>query len=239
MIKRLVLLPGLHGTGELFAEFMHAVGRAVPDIGRIEALHYPTDARLSYEVLLAVVQDFVPPAEHFFLLAESFSTPLAIQYAATNPPNLKGLILCVGFANSPLKGWRKLLASFIAPLAFRLPLPKIAVSHFLLGPDAPDSLHTAVRAAIRSVKPRVLAARLRQVLAVDVRNALAEISVPVLFIQAQQDRLVGPSCLEEIAWIKPKIEVALIDGPHLILQRKPQQSADVVAQFMFRLQRQA
>jgi pimeloyl-ACP methyl ester carboxylesterase len=95
-----------------------------------------------------------------------------------------------------------------------------------------------VKTAIRSVKPKVLTARLRQVLAVDVRTELKKISVPVLFIQAQQDRLAGPSCLEEIARISPQIKIARIDGPHLILQREPKQSADVVAQFMFRLQRQ-
>jgi pimeloyl-ACP methyl ester carboxylesterase len=225
----------MHGTGNLFSEFMSMM----PEPKHIEAPNYPTDASPSYDQLQAMVEFGAPKSEDFVLLAESFSTPLAIQYSATNPPNLKGLILCAGFAASPLLGWRRLFASLIAPLVFRFPLSKIAVSHFLIGQDAPESLHTAVRAAIRSVKPRVLTARLRQVLAVDVRDALEKVSVPILFIQAQQDRLVGPSCLEEIARIKTEIEIEQIDAPHLILQREPQQAADVVTQFMFRLQQQA
>jgi len=232
MIKRLVLLPGMHGTGELFSEFM----RMMPEPKHIEAPHYPTGTSPSYNQLQAMVECIAPTSEDFVLLAESYSTPLAIQYAATNPPNLRALIICAGFATSPVRGWRKFLASLIAPLVFRLPLPRIAVSHFLVGPDAPESLHSAVHAAIRSAKPTVLIARLRQVLAVDTRGALEKIEAPILFIHALQDRLVGPSCLEEMLGIKPQIEVAHIDGPHLILQREPQQAADIVARFILGLE---
>jgi pimeloyl-[acyl-carrier protein] methyl ester esterase len=181
-----------------------------------------------------MVESFVPASENYVLLGESFSTPLAIEFAATNPPNLKGLILCSGFASSPIRGWRKLFVALIAPIVFRLSLSKTAVVHFLVGKNASESLHAAVRAAIRSVKPGVLSARLSQVLAVDARPALTEISVPILFIQAQQDRLVGQSPLEEIREIIPQIKVVQIGGPHLILQREPQQCAKVVAAFMDR-----
>jgi pimeloyl-ACP methyl ester carboxylesterase len=228
MIKRLVLLPGMHGSGELFAEFMNMV----PGQERIEALHYPTDASPTYKQLLGAVGFIVLASEDYVLLAESFSTPLAILFAATNPPNLRGLILCAGFASAPIRGWRRSFASLIAPLAFRLPLPRIASSRFLVGADAPESLHSAVCSAIRSIRPVVLTARLRQVLEVDVRVALGNVSVPILYIQAQQDRLVGRCCLEEIQGIKPQVEVAQVGGPHLILQREPQKSADIVARFL-------
>ncbi|MGA9670921.1 MAG: alpha/beta hydrolase [Terracidiphilus sp.] len=228
MLSRLVLLPGMHGTGELFSDFT----RMIPEQKHAQALHYPTDISLSYSQLLGLVQSFVPESDTYVLLAESFSAPLAIQFAAANPPNLKGLILCAGFATSPIRGWRKSLASLIAPFAFRLPLPKIAVSHLLVGPDAPDSLNEAVRAAIRSVNPTVLMSRLQQVLAVDTRLALSKVSVPILFLQPQQDRLVGPTCLKEIVAIKPQIEVVQIQSPHLILQREPEQSAQIVTKFI-------
>lgn len=227
-MKRLVLLPGMHGTGELFSEFV----RRMPEPKHIETLSYPTDASPSYCQLLGAVQAFVPASEPYFLLAESFSTPLAIQFAATNPPNLKGLILCAGFATSPIRGWRKPLTSLLAPLAFRLPLPRFVMSHYLLGSDAPESLYASVRAAIRSVEPAVFTARLRQILSVDARIMLRKASLPILFIQAQQDRLLGESSLAEICALKPQIKVARINGPHLILQREPEQSAMAVAEFV-------
>ncbi|MGO9337262.1 MAG: alpha/beta fold hydrolase [Terracidiphilus sp.] len=207
----------------------------MPEPKRIKALHIPDDASPTYSQLLGTIEFMVPTSEPYVLLAESFSTPLAIQFAATNPHNLKGLILCAGFATSPIRGWRESLASLIAPLAFRLPLPKATVSHFLVGKDAPESLHASVRLAIRAVKPTALAARLHQVLAVDARPALSQVSVPILYIQALHDRLVGEASLEEIRAIKPQIKVVRIDGPHLILQREPQQAAETVASFIQQL----
>lgn len=228
MVSRLVLLPGMHGTGKLFSEFMSMI----PEPRHIEAFYIPTEGSPSYDQLLVAVQSFAPTTAPYVLLAESFTTPLAIQFAATHPPNLKGLILCAGFATSPIRGWRKAIASLIAPLAFRLPLPKGAVSRYLVGRDAPESLQASVRASIRAVKPAVLASRLHQVLAVDARPALIQVSVPILCIHALHDRLVGESSLAEMRAIKPQIKVARISGPHLILQREPQQAAEAVTNFI-------
>lgn len=228
MINRLVLLPGMHGTGELFSGFVNTM----PEPKHIEALYYPTEVSFSPAQLLEVVQSFVQESDPYFLLAESFSTPLSIQFAATRPANLKGLILCAGFASSPLTGPGRTAASLFAPLLFRLPAFGVSINHFLIGPNAPNSLQAAVRAAISSVKPRVLTARLQAVLSCDARQALSRIAVPMLYIQATMDKVVPKSCLEEIQRIKPDIRVAQIDGPHLILQREPEQSANIVAKFI-------
>lgn len=65
MINRLVLLPGMHGTGELFSEFM----RSMPEPEQIETVCYPADANRSYDQLLVAVQSFVPTSKPYFLLA--------------------------------------------------------------------------------------------------------------------------------------------------------------------------
>jgi pimeloyl-ACP methyl ester carboxylesterase len=120
-------------------------------------------------------------------------------------------------------------------LAFRLPLPKAATSRYLVGRDAPESVHESVHAAIRAVNPTVLAARLRQVLSVDARPALSQVAVPTLCIQALQDHLVSEASLAEMRAIKPQIKVARIEGPHLILQREPQKAAEIVTSFIQQL----
>src|ERR1700756_6048956 len=91
---KLVLLPGMYGTGELFKDFMSAL----PADFWSTALCYPNDVCLSYSDLLRLVQFSVEGSEPYVIVAESFSTPLAIQFAATNPPSLKGLVLSAGFA---------------------------------------------------------------------------------------------------------------------------------------------
>jgi pimeloyl-[acyl-carrier protein] methyl ester esterase len=221
----------MDGTGELFADFI----AALPDDFETEVVRYSTDNCQSYAELASLVRTAVPVDEPFMLLAESFSTPLAIHYASEKPPNLKGLVLCAGFASSPLRGWRRSAASILASIAFRFTLPNLVCKMLLVGPCASASLMIAVRSAISSVRPDVLSARLRTLLSSDFRADLAQIDVPLLYIQATQDRLVGASCLGEILRIRPETSVTAIPGPHLLLQREPMQTAEVVASFVSQL----
>ena len=217
----------MDGTGELFSEFAAALGGEF----EIATVRYPTERCLSFSEIEGFVRAACSTTGPFVLLAESFSTPLAIQYAALNPVNLVGLVLCAGFATSPVRGWRQLLGRLLAPLLFSIPLPNLAAKLWLVGPDAPPSLLAAVRAAVSSVQSNVLAARLRAVLGCDVRAELGRVAVPILYIQAKQDRLVSASCLEELRRIKPQMVVTVLEGPHLLLQREPRNAAEVVAGF--------
>jgi pimeloyl-ACP methyl ester carboxylesterase len=228
MIARLVLLPGMDGTGDLFADFVSAL----PDGFETGIVRYPTEVFLSYSELMPLVQSFAPASEPFVLVAESFSTPLAIQFAATNPPNLKGLVLCAGFASSPTRGWMRFIGSLLAPLLFRMGLPDFAAKHWLVGPDASPGLLSAVKSAISSVQPEVLSARFSAVLDCDARGDLSRVAVPILCLQAQKDRLVPAFSLDEIRRIKPLVTVREISGPHLLFQRRSEEAAEVLVEFL-------
>jgi hypothetical protein len=54
----------------------------------------------------------------------------------------------------------------------------------------------------------------------------------MLYLQARHDRLVKPRSLEEIRRLRPDIETATIDGPHLLLLREPQKAAVIVENFL-------
>lgn len=218
----------MDGTGELFNDFV----KTLP--GGIEAVivRYPKNKFLSYKELESFIQSTIPATEPFVLLAESFSTPLAIRFAAKNYPNLKALIICAGFITSPIKGWRRHAAALLAPILLRIPLSKSAARFFLLGPDTPASLIASVQAAIALVKPGVLIARLGAIFACNARTELSQVAVPILYIQGKQDRMVSARSFEEILEIRPRTVVAAINGPHLILQRNPEQCAVTVAQFV-------
>jgi pimeloyl-[acyl-carrier protein] methyl ester esterase len=227
-LPQVLLLPGMDGTGELFAGFIAAVS------GEFETkvVRYSTDICQSYSDLAGLICAAAPADAPFVLVAESFSSPLAIHYAATKPPTLKGLVLCCGFASAPVRGWRRYLVSILAPIAFRFTLPKFVCKLLLVGPGASASLLASVRSAISSVRPNVLSDRLRSVLACDFRADLAQVDLPILYIQAEHDRLVDVSCLREILRIKRETLVIAIPGPHLLLQRKPTRTAEVVAGFV-------
>jgi pimeloyl-[acyl-carrier protein] methyl ester esterase len=220
----------MDGTGNLFADFVNALPKSLT----AETVRYP-DSAYSYRELAEFVQSVTPVFEPFVLLAESFSTPLAIRYAAANSTNLRGLILCAGFAASPARGlWRPLYSLLTSALG-GMRLPGFAARLLLVGQSASDDLVAAVQVAIASVSSRTLSARVRAILACDVSTELAQVRVPILYLQATHDRLVNASCCEEIRRIQPRTEVARIDGPHLILQREPQRAAELVVSFVGRL----
>jgi pimeloyl-[acyl-carrier protein] methyl ester esterase len=227
-----VLLPGMDGTGRLFAEFVNALSGEF----EIAVESYPTDACRSYSELKESVLSLLPKSDSYALLAESFSSPLAIQCAAENHENLKALILCAGFSHSPLNGWSRFLVSLFAPIVSHFKLPAIAVRSLLIGRDAPETLLSAVQGAVSSVPPRVLAARIRAILVCDVRNELAQVRVPILYLRATEDKLVRVQSMEEILRIKPDMKVISIAGPHLLIQREPRRTAEVVVDYFRRLE---
>jgi pimeloyl-[acyl-carrier protein] methyl ester esterase len=228
---KLVLMPGMDGTGNLFNGFVEAL----PDGFETTIVRYPADSVRSYGELLEFVLAEISVSDPFVLLAESFSTPLAIQYAAQNPPNLKGLILCAGFASSPVAGSKSAVAVAAVRLFMRVTPPAAVIKMFLVGRRAPASLVEAVRAAVSSVRSEVLIARAQSIFACDVREELARIAMPILYLRAMQDRLVPARCMEEVLNIHPSAEVASIPGSHLLLQREPKETAAAVASFLCQL----
>jgi len=230
-VLKLVLLPGMDGTGGLFADFI----TALPADLQAEIIRYPTDHFLSYAELADLVRSRIASPGPFALVAESFSTPLAIRLAAENPTNLKGLVLCAGFARSPVRGLLRSVLWWLAPILFRFALPSFGVRLLLAGIDAPDSLVDNVRAAVSSVRPSVFAGRLRGLLDCDVQWELARIGVPILYLRAKQDRLVSARRLEDILRIRLETKVAVLDGPHLLLQRRPEVAAGLAREFVMKL----
>ncbi len=229
--QRMLLLPGMDGTGNLFSDFL----AALPAWIQSQVVRYPTQVYLSFPDLLEMVRNATPESEPFVLLAESFSAPIAVQLAADPPANLQGLVICAGFITNPITRFLRPLLLALARLLFRLPLPGFAIRRLLVGLSAAPDLVERVRNAISSVSPRVLARRLRAVLACDVTTYAAKIALPVLYLQASQDRLVGPSAFHALRRLNPNVELAMVAGPHLILQREPLASANAILRFLDRL----
>src|SRR5215469_15648461 len=225
---RLVLLPGMDGTGELFASFLNVL----PAWIQPEVIRYPPRERLSYTDLLPSVRNTLPKSEPFVLLAGSFSTPIAIRLAAEAPSNLKALVICAGFIESPIGGLTSVWVSLLAPVLFQFPPPTLAIRTLLVGKDASVELVRSTRAAISSVSPGVLLSRLRDVLECDEAAQLAMVAAPLLYIRANQDHLVGQSSIDAIRRVKSSVTIAQIDGPHFIVQRKAEAVVHALISFL-------
>jgi pimeloyl-ACP methyl ester carboxylesterase len=215
-IPAALLLPGLHGSARLFAPLLAAGPRGL----EVEALSYPPDRPLGYDELLALVRERLPRGR-FALVAESFSGPLAIRLAAERPPGLAALVLAASFLHRPLNALLHPLRALAGVRLFGAPMPAAAVRHFLAGAGAPRALVSEVLAALGEVSAAVMAHRAAEAFRVDVREELGRVEVPILWLAPLRDHLVRTDAAAEALALDPDLEVAYIDGPHMILQRCP------------------
>ncbi len=225
-----VLLPGLDGTAELFRRFLGAATGAL-DFRRVP---YPRDRFLGYAELEELVRSRLPAGEPYAILGESFGGPLALRVAAARPAGLVALVLVATFHRRPANAIVARAAP-LGPAFFRLPLPPHVVRLLLGGGDAPDDLVEEVREAVRHVPARVMAARAREALAVDASEPLRRCPVPLLFLGGKRDRLLRSTIPGEIRALQPRAEVRLLDTPHLVLQRRPEESMRIVEEFLSRV----
>src|SRR5690242_2545781 len=93
----LVLLPGLHGTADLFGPLRAGIS--------VRTVEYPTDRSCSCAELLGMVEEQLRDVGEMVLIAESFSGGLALKFAAGHAGNagrVKGVVLCVSFVMPPV-----------------------------------------------------------------------------------------------------------------------------------------
>lgn len=226
----LVLLPGLDGSGDFF----DALCRQLPPQWQTHVVSYPGDRPLNYGELARFVLAALPVNVSFVLVAESFSGPVAIQVAATHPAGLIGVVLCATFARNPRPFLRPLLGlTRVAPVRSA---PMGLLSRCLLGAEADASWAERIRQAMDKCSVAVLRKRANEVLLVDVRSQLADIRVPVLYLQASRDWVVPAAALADMQRVLLEIQVARIDGPHFLLQARPEPCAERITVFAERLE---
>ena len=209
----IVLLPGLDGTGQLFRPFMELC----PPGFRLTVVNYPADRIVPLQELLQTLQQGLPNGR-WLLLAESFSGPLAILLAAAQPTGLVGLVLIATAAKWSRLGWAR-----FAPLAtiFSVDPPVAMLRRLVLGTSASPALVAATQQAIRSVRPEVLASRLRELATTDVRSQLSKVAVPILYLQARDDRLARLAERRTVESTNPLVECHVVPGPHFLVQTEP------------------
>jgi pimeloyl-ACP methyl ester carboxylesterase len=230
MKPALVLLPGMDGTGSLFAPITAALGEDVESM----VVRYP-DEPLDYSAHEAIARAALPLERPYVLLGESFSGPIAISIAASRPPNLAGYVLCASFARSPYR-----LLTWIGPCLRFVPakrLPCAVEQHFLMGRFATPALRSLHSIAMNRVRTSTLVARAKAIAACDVTDKVSRIRVPGLYLRATEDRVVPQSATRQFERLAPYARVMDIVGPHLLLQACPEEAAHVLRSFIQKVTR--
>ncbi len=225
---RLVLLPGMDGTGKLFARFSAcAVGTF-----DLQIVSYPPRAS-SYAELNKYVRQSLPMNGPYIVLGESFSGPLVAMLRSDPPPGLVGVILCASFVSNPRPslGW-------VAGLLRVLPIPpgwqSLARSRLLEG-FSTHELRAELEEVLSEVPSDVLRDRLRQVLAVDETQRFATGTLPVLYLLARHDRVVPRSASRHVQTLAPAALIVDIEAPHFLLQVAPADAVAAIAAFARRI----
>jgi pimeloyl-[acyl-carrier protein] methyl ester esterase len=217
----IILLPGMDGTGELLRALADQLALHRP----VQLFAYPLDRTLSYAELTTYVVERAPNRP-FVVLGESFSGPIAIEIAATDP-RAAGLVLASSFARHPLPA---LFAALAGLLDLRW-LPKRIIATALMGSTATPELTARLHRVLPALPHEVLQFRAREVLRVDKRDRLREIACPVLCLHGRFDYLVNRRQVDEIVTAQACCQVHWFDSAHMLLATHPEAAVKAINHF--------
>jgi len=220
---KLILLPGLDGTGLLFQPLLEAL----PSELDVIVISYPHDVLMSYEELIEYVAARLPE-EDYILIAESFAGPIAYQLVQRKPSHLKSVIFVATFLDSPRPLLGRLSGLF-SPSLIRF-MPDLMLKTFLLGSAANKGMLKLFKESVNKVSPKVLSFRLGEL---SKRSKLdhhqdQKQNVSAIYIQASNDKLVLKKSVKDFKKVFSGLEVFEVKGSHFILQTNPQACSQII-----------
>lgn len=152
---KIVLLPGLDGTGNLFSSLLHFLPAE-----EVTVIALPDFRKQTYDALADYCQDRMPN-EPYILVAEPFSGPIGIKLAAKDSGLMKRLVLVATFASPPKPIISKICSFLLIKSLIRLPLSGFVSRLLFLGFSTPREILESFLNAIASVPSQVIVQRLR------------------------------------------------------------------------------
>lgn len=222
---RIVLLPGIHGTADLFEGFI----ATCPEEFEAIPLSFPTDRILTYDALAAEVFEQIVNLRPNIVLGESFAGPLTLRFAAEYPEGLIGLVLVASFVLPPGPRWSRFLPWGFLFHYSRLFYPLRAL---MAGSSRRGALVRQAGNVIKRVNPGVLASRMRSALTVDAREWLRSCHMPILYLVAKADRVVRRQSLKAILRERPDVLCREIQTNHFVLQLEPEKAWIAISEFV-------
>lgn len=224
---KIVLLPGLDGTGLLFRPLLDAL----PEHLDVLIISYPNE-KLSYSALVTYVLERLP-TEDYVLVGESFAGNIVYQIAKTKPVHLKSIIFVATFLTSPRPVLLKLF-NVLPSYLLSIKPAKIIVKLFMLGFSIDDKTIHLFLESLKKVPADVLSFRLREIeklnlakLSHDIDN-IENCEIRTTYIQATNDYLVPVRNSEYFKRVCSNLTIIPVLGPHFVLQAKPNECAEII-----------
>jgi pimeloyl-ACP methyl ester carboxylesterase len=219
----LILLPGLDGTDV----FLRPLVAALPKSIRTVVLSYEGEYR--YGDLLRAARRSVGELSECYVLASSFSGPLAVMLAAAEPAKVRGIILCATFVRFPRPDLLPFRFALAWPLLWLIRTVR-RVPVWLRQPA--DAWRRAKAETWKRVSARTLVRRVREIFDVDVREILRACPQPLLCLAFRDDEVIPASNAAEIVDGRPKARLATLPGKHLGIWWDPQAVSREVMHFI-------
>ena len=217
--SRLVLMPGLDGSGELFAPLLPLIDRHF----EIIVVRYPDLD--SFEDYVNHARACLPDGGPVALLAESFSSPVAIALMAEDRSRIRGAVLSAGFACSPRPLLSRAARYLPSGLVSCRPLYRLCLDLCALGGGEYPEARALSLSLMPHFDPAAMKHRAVLLQRLDVTGLLPEISLPVLCLRAGRDRVVPGKHADILLRGLRNARCIDIDGPHLLLQARPRECA--------------
>lgn len=226
-MPEIVLLPGLDGTGEMFARVQALLDGEV----RTSVVRYPNDPAFAYADYVAYAKSIIGD-RRVFLLGESFSGPVSMGIAHDLGDQITGLVLVATFVLPPWPAWMIRRAATVDPKA-----TPVAIRDWVLMGNYQDAEMKGTVERIVTTLPRaVRGARLLQVAGVDARSKLMQLRCPILALHGSGDWLVPKRSLVRAINGKRGAAMTTIAGAHMLLQTRSAEAARHILRFVHAVQ---
>jgi pimeloyl-[acyl-carrier protein] methyl ester esterase len=215
VLSRILLLPGLDGTGKLLDRFVGLMPASLS----CEVIAYQ-DSFASLDDYVNVVKARLSTQTKIVLIAESFSGPIATHVASRYPEQVAGIVFAASFVNPPHPVLLNIASVTPAPAfgAMRATL----VNYFCVDGVREKNVIDEASAVVGELESAVIKRRL-MLLGSLTKLAHAQIDIPVLSLRATQDRLITKVATSSIATTFPKTISIDVEAPHFLLQACPEE----------------
>lgn len=211
---KLVLLPGMDGTGKLFRPF---VDKLPPEI-EANVIPLLQQIDISYEQQAEYVAESIDDAS--VIIAESYSGMVALKLLEYFPEKVAKIVFVASFIGRPsalakLVYW---LPPFVLTLAKK---PNPLSLRLLFGRYLNPQLRTLFYAAIDDVPIDVLVFRLRQI--AQLQKPHVALMSTCTCLCGKQDNLVANQALRDFEEVFGEVKVVYLNGTHFLMQTNPEE----------------
>ncbi|MFS1525512.1 alpha/beta fold hydrolase [Microbulbifer sp. 2304DJ12-6] len=217
---KILLLPGLDGTGLLFRHLIEALPESL-DLEAISFFDFPQSSYLEQAQRLAELFS----DRQIFLVAESYSGRIAYELCSLMSGKIKGVVLIASFISPPSK-----VSRLAVPLC-RYGIKPTRLNQWLAnmvgfnGYGSRRQVHETFF-ALAKTQGEGLQERARNIAQLDI--PIIKHTVPTTYIRPSRDHLVNRGAVNIIDALYCDLEIITLPGGHFIAQSKPAECARII-----------